>query len=162
MSIADLMSEIERSDFATAVAESTWLFPLFETIHVLALTIVLGSVAMIDVRLLGLGNRHRPISELCSTVLPWTWSAFGVTVVCGLILFSSKATTYYVNLPFRIKLLCLAAAGLNMIIFHWVTARDVHAWEHDYTPLRARFAGAASLCLWVVIAGAGRWIGFTR
>jgi hypothetical protein len=161
MNTLDLMHSLEHLPFALAIAESTWLFPFFETVHVLALTLVVGSVAMMDLRLLGIGSRDRSITELTRSVLPWTWAAFGIAATCGLLLFSSKAATYYVNIPFRIKIVCLLFAGVNMLVFHLVTSRNVAAWDSGRTPTAARVAGVVSLSLWVVIVATGRWIGFT-
>jgi hypothetical protein len=161
MSPLDLMHALEHQPFALAIAESTWLFPIFETIHVLALTLVVGSVAMMDLRLLGIGSRDRSVSELTRSVLPWTWAAFAVAAICGLLLFSSKAATYYANVPFRIKMVCLALAAVNMLVFHFVTERNLAAWDTGKTPPSARAAGVISLVLWVVIVATGRWIGFT-
>jgi hypothetical protein len=161
MTVLDLMHALEHQPFSVAIAESTWLFPFFETLHVLALTLVVGSVAMMDMRLLGIGSKDRTITELTRSVLPWTWTAFVFAASFGALLFSSKAATYYVNIPFRIKMVCLAFAAVNMLVFHFVTERDVAAWDSGRPPLRARMAGAISLALWVVIVATGRWIGFT-
>ena len=161
MSAPELMHSLQELPFATAVSESTWMFPLFETVHVMALTLVVGSVAMMDLRLLGIGSRDRSISELTRSVLPWTWSAFAVAAICGLLLFSSKAVAYYDNIPFRIKVACLLFAAVNMLVFHFVTARDIAVWDSGRTPVSARAAGVVSLSLWVVIVATGRWIGFT-
>jgi Family of unknown function (DUF6644) len=157
----DLMQGIERQPYALAIAHSQWLFPLFEIAHVMALTLVVGSVAMIDLRLLGIGSRQRPVTELMGSVLPWTWTAFAVAATFGLLLFSSKASTYYLNLPFRIKMTCLGLAALNMLIFHGLLERDVASWDRGMPPLRVRIAGGVSLLLWITIVAAGRWIGFT-
>ena len=161
MSTLDLMKSLEQLPFAVTIAESTWLFPFFETIHVLALTLVVGSVGMMDLRLLGIGSRDRSITELTRSVLPWTWGAFAIAATCGLLLFSSKAAAYYVNIPFRIKIVCMLFAGVNMLVFHFVTGRNVAAWDNGRTPPAARAAGVISLTLWVVIVATGRWIGFT-
>ena len=161
MSAPELMHSLQELPFATAISESTWLFPMFETIHVMALTLVVGSVAMMDLRLLGIGSRDRSISELTRSVLPWTWSAFAVAAICGLLLFSSKAVAYYDNIPFRIKVACLLFAAVNMLVFHFATARNIAAWDSGRTPAAARAAGIVSLSLWVVIVATGRWIGFT-
>ena len=161
MSVIDLMHALEHQPFAVAIAESTWLFPFFETLHVLCLTLVVGSVAMMDMRLLGIGSRDRRITELTRSVLPLTWTAFFFAASFGALLFSSKAATYYVNIPFRIKMACLLFAAVNMLVFHFVSERDVAAWDSGRPPLRARVAGAISLGLWVVIVATGRWIGFT-
>jgi hypothetical protein len=161
MTALDLMHALEHQPFAVAIAESTWLFPFFETLHVLALTIVVGSVVMMDLRLLGIGSKDRAITELTSSVLPWTWSAFVAAATFGSLLFTSKAATYYENIPFRIKMACLALAAVNMLVFHFITERDVAAWDRGPPPVAARMAGAISIALWVVIVATGRWIGFT-
>jgi Family of unknown function (DUF6644) len=161
MRMLDLMHVIEQQPYAAAIAQSRWLFPIFEIAHVMALTLVVGSVAMIDLRLLGIGNRQRPVTELMGSVLPWTWTAFAIAATFGLLLFSSKASTYYLNLPFRIKMICLALAALNMLIFHGLLERDVARWDRGMPPLRVRIAGGVSLLLWITIVAAGRWIGFT-
>jgi hypothetical protein len=152
---------LEHRPFSIAIAESTWLFPIAETIHVLALTIVIGSVAMMDLRLLGVGQKDRPVSEVIASSLPWAWSAFAVAFIAGSLMFCSKASSYYENVPFRIKAVCLVLAALNMLVFHLFTARGMASWDHGRPPLGARLAAAFSLTLWVVIVATGRWIGFT-
>jgi hypothetical protein len=159
-SVPAVLTWLEHRPFAIAIAESTWLFPITETIHVLALTVVVGSVAMMDLRLLGLGNKERAASDVIASSLPWAWCAFAVAFVAGSLLFSSKAATYYTTLPFRIKMVCLALAALNMLIFHFITGRGMAAWDRGAPPLSARLAGACSLTLWVIIVATGRWIGF--
>jgi Family of unknown function (DUF6644) len=154
------MSWLEHRPFAIAIAESTWLFPIVETIHVLALTLVVGSVAMMDLRLLGVGSRDRAASEVIASSLPWAWSAFAVAFIAGSLMFSSKAVSYYGNLPFRIKMVCLVLAALNMLVFHFFTARNMATWDRGTPPPAARFAAAFSLTLWIVIVATGRWIGF--
>ncbi|HEY0339252.1 MAG TPA: DUF6644 family protein [Steroidobacteraceae bacterium] len=152
---------LEHRPFAIAIAESTWWFPIIETLHVLALTVVVGSVFMMDLRLLGLGSRNRAASEVIASSLPWAWTAFAMAFLMGSLLFSSKAATYYLNLPFRIKMVCLALAAVNMLVFHFFTARRMAAWDRGTPPPAARFAAACSLTLWIVIVATGRWIGFT-
>jgi hypothetical protein len=161
MTLLAMMTWLEHRPFAIAIAESTWLFPIVETVHVLAVTVVVGSVAMMDLRLLGAGSKDQAASEVIATSLPWAWSAFAVAFVAGSLMFSSKAATYYVNLPFRIKMVCLALAAVNMLTFHFLTARGMDAWDRGTPPPAARFAAACSLTLWVVIVATGRWIGFT-
>lgn len=161
MTVLDLMHALEHQPFAVAIAESTWLFPFFETLHVLFLTVVVGSVALMDLRLLGIGSRDRTITELTRAVLPWTWTCFACAFTFGSLLFSSKAATYYENVPFRIKMVCLLLAAVNMLVFHLVTERDVATWDSGRPPLSARLAGGISIALWIVIVATGRWIGFT-
>ena len=159
--IPAVVTWLEHRPFAIAIAESTWFFPIVETIHVLALTVVVGSVAMMDLRLLGVGNKDRPASEVIASSLPWAWSAFAVAFIAGSLMFSSKASTYYTNVPFRIKMVCMGLAALNMLIFHFYTAKGMATWDRGRPPLGARLAATFSLTLWVIIVATGRWIGFT-
>jgi hypothetical protein len=76
-------------------------------------------------------------------------------------MFSSKALIYYGNIPFRIKMCCLLLAGINMALFHWLGTRHLETWDRKQAPTPAKFAGGASLLLWITIVAAGRWVGFT-
>jgi hypothetical protein len=152
---------LQHQPFAAAIAESEWLFPTIETIHVLAFVLVVGSIAAVDLRLLGVRDQGHPASRVIRDMLPWTWSAFGVAAIAGSLLFASKATTYAANGPFQFKILCLGLAAINMLVFHSVGNRRLPEWDLTATPLAAKLAGGISLTLWVTIVGAGRWIGFT-
>jgi hypothetical protein len=160
MSLAAVLTWVEHRPFAIAIAESTWLFPITETVHVLALTVVIGAVAMMDLRLLGIGNKDRPVSDVIASSLPWAWSAFAVAFIAGSMMFCSKAVSYAANVPFRIKIVCLLLAAINMLVFHRFTARGMASWDQGPPPLAARLGAGFSLTLWVVIVATGRWIGF--
>lgn len=152
---------LQNTEFSLSIAESDWMFQTLETVHVLAIALVLGSIAMVDLRLLGYFARERSVTDLTRETLPWTWMAFVCALISGAMLFASKAVAYYENWPFRIKLLFLALAGINMMFFHFNTYRSVGTWNVGTAPVSARFAGAMSLLVWVAIVTLGRWIGFT-
>ncbi len=163
--LADTLERLETTRLATAISESTWAFPTIETVHVLAITLVVGSIAMVDLRLLGLSLRRRPIAELLVEVLPWTWTSFVVAVASGALLFASAATHYWGTAPFRAKMLLLALAGANMLVFHLAVQRRLPAAaagddSRGGPGAAAKLCGAISLCLWIGIVGCGRWIGF--
>lgn len=161
MSLEAFCAWLEGQPFPVAIAQSPWLFPALECLHVIALTLVVGSIAMVDLRLLGLQTGSR-VTALSQHLLPFTWSAFAAAVVTGLLLFSSQATIYYANGPFRVKLLLLAVAGLNMAIFHAISYRDVARWDDSHRPpLSARLAGGFSIVTWTCVVFLGRWIAFT-
>ena len=161
MTILDICTRLEESALGLAITESEWLFPTIETLHVLALALVFGSIAMLDLRMLGVASRDRGVIQLAEDTLPWTWSAFVVAAITGALMFVSAATSYYDNVPFRIKLVLLALAGINMAVFHFSTWRAVHDWNLTLpTPRAARIAGGLSLAFWVSVVVAGRWIGF--
>lgn len=157
----DLLHWLEDTGPATAIRELEMLFPMVETVHVVALALVVGTIAHLDLRLLSLVSRRRAVTALAREVLPWTWVSFGVAVVSGTLLFSSNALKYYANIPFRLKIALLTLAGLNMVLFHMLTWPGVRHWDLARPPLAARLAGGLSLLFWIGIVAAGRWIGFT-
>ena len=116
----------------------------------------------VDLRLLGVASIQWPVSRVTSGILPLTWGAFVVAVGSGGLLFISNATKYLANGFFIAKLLLIGAAGLNMLVFHAVSAKDLPKWdEQARLPLSARLAGGSSICLWIAVVACGRWIGFT-
>jgi uncharacterized protein DUF6644 len=158
--IAEIAARLEQLPLPREIAESPWGFPILEIVHVMAISLVVGSIAMIDLRLLGVGAQNRPITKLIGQLLPWTWVAFTVALLAGSLLFSSKATEYLHNVFFQAKLICLALAGTNMLTFHLVTARGIARWDLGRPPGPARAAGLLSLCLWISTVALGRWMGF--
>jgi hypothetical protein len=143
-------------------AGSEWLFPVIETIHVLSLATVFGSITVVDLRLLGISSRSNRVSKLSEEVLPWTWTAFVLAAITGSLLFISKATIYWNNPQFEMKFLSMFLAAVNMMVFRYGVFRCVADWDTSLpTPLAARVAGTLSICLWIVVTFMVRWIGFT-
>jgi hypothetical protein len=158
--IKSLLQAIQGTPLAVKIAESDLLFPTIETIHVLALVLVVGPISMVDLRLLGRSS-HRGVKELSEEVLPWTWMAFVVAVISGSLMFSSAAVKYAYMPQFQFKLLLIMLAGINMLAFHFLTYRSVESWGHDaVTPRSARLAGMLSLIFWIGVVTLGRWVGF--
>src|ERR1700722_9284087 len=119
MALKQTLTWLQDLPLPMKIRESDWMFPTIETVHVFALVLVVGSIITVDLRLLGLANRDRPFSQLAREMLPWTWTAFVVAAIAGVLMFSSKAVVYFSNIPFRLKMLCLLLAGMNMLWFHW-------------------------------------------
>jgi hypothetical protein len=162
MSVTDVLTALESSHLADRIRISLYLFPLLESFHVLGLATVFGTIAIIDLRLLGLASTRRPFTRIASDVLKWTWAAFALTATTGFLMFITNADVYYHNFFFRSKMALLALAGLNMLIFELTAGRSVHQWDKDRTaPRAARAAAILSLVLWITIIFFGRWIGFT-
>jgi hypothetical protein len=162
MALADVWSFLEGLPSSQAIASGV-LFPWIESIHVLALVVVVGAIAMVDLRLLGFRAHERGVRHLIREVLPYTWVGFGFALVSGFLLFASSASTYAENIAFRFKLCLLLLAGANMLYFHLLPYRSVHLWDElIHPPLRARIAGGVSLCCWIGVVAFGRWIGFIQ
>ncbi len=162
MSLGALCKWLETSQVGFAVSQSPWMFPAIETVHVIALALVVGSIAVLDLRLLDRSWRVRSVTELTLEVLPWTWASFVVAATSGFLMFTSAATKYAHDIPFRLKIVLLVLAGVNMLVFHHFTYRTVTAWDRDMpTPPAAKIAGGLSLFFWIGVVACGRWVGFT-
>jgi len=162
MSLDPLLQMLNDLPLARMIREGETAFPWIEGIHVLAIVLVVGTIMIVDLRLIGL-PAHRPgVRRLIRDLLPFTWAAFGVAVIAGALMFISKAMKYAHNPEFQIKMVLIMFAGLNMIFFHLIVARRIHLWDElSSTPVLAKTAGISSLLLWAAIVFYGRWIGFT-
>jgi len=161
--IPEFCAWLENTSVGTAIRQSTWLFPAIETLHVLATVMVVGSVTMLDLRLLNVAWRDRSIREVHEDVLPWTWSSFAVAAIAGSLLFSSSATKYYHNLPFRMKMVLLVLIAINAAFFETRTYRRIgNSNDEAQISFGAKIAGAVGIVLWIAVVACGRWIGFTK
>ena len=161
MDLAKFLLWLHDTTFASTIRDGEFLFPSIECVHVLAITLVVGSICIVDLRLLGLASNRRSVAAVTAEVLPFTWTAFAFAVLTGAALFTSHAVGYAHNFQFRMKLLLLAFAGVNMVTFHGIVGRDRPLWlEAHTTPWPGRLAGLISLLLWIGIVAFGRWIGF--
>ena len=159
MPLANLWIWLETLPISVEIGGSAW-FPLFESIHVIAATFVVGSILMVDLRLLGLAARRHPVSRITREVVPWTLGAYALSALAGFGMFVTQATRYAGNRAFQVKFALLLLAGLNMAIFHFRTARNVGAWDTAArTSAAARLGGALSIALWLGVMLAGRWVG---
>jgi hypothetical protein len=158
----NIWETIEYSQLGITIAESTWMFPMLETIHVIALVTVIGTIALVDLRLVGIASKGHRVSLLAKDTLPLTWGAFVLAAITGGLLWVSKASSYMINPYFLWKLVLLALAGINMMYFHLTTWRTVEHWEKDPSfPFAAKLAGWLSLIFWLGVVFCGRLIGFT-
>ena len=152
---------VEKTAIANAMANSSWLFPTVETIHLAAMVLLVGSITVFDLRLLGIVLKRERVSELAGRLLPPTWGAFATMAVTGALLFASDPVHKYCPNPsFRIKLVLILLAGLNMSVFHFTIYRSVSKWDAASPPLWAKMVGTLSVVLWAGVVVAGRWIGF--
>src|SRR5229473_6755522 len=116
---------LEQTTVGTSIRESLWLFPIIETIHIFGIILLVGATSILDLRLMGLTFRDEPVSKLAERFLPWAWAGFLIQVTKGILLFSSEANKKYGNIGFDIKMLLIAVAGINAIVFHEIAYRSV-------------------------------------
>ena len=162
MDLDQFFARLQATPLAKTISENEILFPWIESIHVLAIVLVIGTISIVDLRLLGIASLDRTVSRLMRDTLPFTWTAFIIAAISGTLLFASNAVNYSHNFFFRGKLLLLAIAGLNMVIFHIVGTANIRRWDSmRQTPSVAKVTGAISLLVWIAVVVFGRWIGFT-
>jgi len=161
MNAADLLAALESSWLGTYMREAPFGFVPAEIAHILALTLVFGSIAMVDLRLVGVAALRQPVSTLTRELLPITWIAFAVAVLSGSLMFLAKASGYYYAFEFRMKMLLIVLAGVNMIAFHLGPYRSIQNWDAQLAPPReVRIFGLISILIWISVIFFGRFIGF--
>jgi hypothetical protein len=162
MDIATFLASLESSGLASRIRDSLYIFPMLEATHVLGLAMVVGTITIIDLRLLGLASTRRSFKRMASDTLKWTWAAFLVTGVTGALMFITNANVYYHNFFFRTKMLMLVLAGLNVLVFELTAGRTMNRWDKaPSSPPIGRLTAVFSLLIWISVIFLGRWIGFT-
>jgi uncharacterized membrane protein len=161
-SVTAFLQSLEASSWGAFIHNKAWAFTTIEVVHVFAVSLLLGTIMIVDLRLLGIAAAKRPFTDLARQVLPFTWTAFVIAVIAGALLFISRATEYAANPVFWTKMALIALAGINMIIFEFITARGAEKWNLDAAPPpAARLAGAISITSWILVIFVGRLIHFT-
>lgn len=160
MDPAALAQALEGSALAAAMRHSLWLYPAVEVVHIAGFVVLVGSVAMLDLRLVGF-TTSASVRDLARHVLPWTWTALLVVVPSGFAMFSAHAVEFLDNPALRVKLVLIVFAGLNAAAFHFGVFRSAPVWDRNTpVPGAARWAGALSLVLWLGVIACGRLIAY--
>jgi hypothetical protein len=161
MSLDSLLHWLHDTAFSTTMRESVWAEPIVETIHVLTLTVFLGFVVLLDLRLLDVALRGRSVAYVFRQLNPWLFAGFAVMLVTGALLFSADPIAFYSTIFFKIKMIMIACAGLNLLIFNATVGKRLATWDQlPRTPWEVKLAGIVSLVLWLSIVAAGRGIAY--
>ena len=151
--------DVENWPISWEIGGTAW-FPFIESIHVIAATLVVGSILMVDLRLLGLAATRYPITTLSKELVPWSWFAFIVATITGFGMFITRAASHVLNPAFQWKAFLLVLAGLNMAYFHFRIYKKIERWDTlTATPTQLKIIGGLSLFLWSGVMLAGRWVG---
>jgi len=148
----------EASSIGTAIRTSTWAFAVIESVHLLALSVIGGSVLVVDLRMLGLGLRNQRVADVARNAFPWMVGSLVVMFATGIGLFLSEPTKCYYSTPFWVK---MASLLLAMIFAFTVRRRVALAGEGQVRPIWLKVVAVVSLVLWFGVGAAGRWIGFS-
>jgi hypothetical protein len=161
MSLFGWCQWLEHTPLAFGIAESTWLFPLIEGTHILALPLSVGMILIVDLRLLGLAFRSGPASRIMKEVLRWSTPGFAVVFITGGLLFMAHAGEAYGNAFFRVKLLLLVLLGINAAVYQTIFYPKMAQWDVTRrTPVGAKLCAALSLIAWIGVIVCGRTMAY--
>jgi hypothetical protein len=158
------LGALEASALGQAMRQWLWLYPSVEIAHLLGIALLFGSIAVLDLRLLGVWKRV-PVKPLAAQVLPWSAAAFLLIVPSGLLMFVAHAGDFIASPVFVLKMCLIMAAGVNAAAFHAITLRTVDVWDAEEMrklppPPSARLAGAVSLAIWISVIACGRLLAY--
>ena len=160
MNLLKLFVQLEDTSVGSAIRESIWLFPAIEAVHLLGLALLGGAVLILDLRLLGFGLVNVPIPQVESQTRPWLVAALLTMLITGVPLLLSEALKLHDSQAFWIKLAALVCALSFTLTVRIHIARELDI-AHLKAGLRNRAIATISLSLWLIVAIAGRWIGFS-
>ena len=161
MSLLRFLDWLATTPGSIALHESLYAYRIVSTVHVVTLSLFVGTAAMLDLRLLGATMRDVPVSEVARRLRPWTVAGFLLMIVSGALLFYANPLPRYHNIFFRAKMAMLVLAGVNAWGFHRSAFRNVADWDLDpIPPRRARMAGGLALVLWAAMIVSGRMIAY--
>ncbi|HEX3363631.1 DUF6644 family protein [Phenylobacterium sp.] len=149
----------DGQSWSEALLGSLNFWSLLEGTHLIALMLFAGTIMVVDLRLLGVTFRKTKVSTISDAILPLTIYSFVFVVLTGTGLLFAKPIYYYHNVQFLVKMVFLALALLNIVVFHGRVQATQGSWDADETPPKAaRMSAAASLVLWTLVIICGRFI----
>ena len=158
------LGALEASGLGQAMRQWLWLYPTVEIVHLVGIGLLFGSIAVLDLRLLGV-SRNISARTLAKHVLPWTAASFLLIVPSGFLMFTAHASEFIESPVFLVKMCLILAAGANAALFHTITVRTADVWDSEEMrklppPPSARLAGALSLSLWIAVIACGRLLAY--
>jgi uncharacterized membrane protein SirB2 len=149
---------LSNTSLSLIIQTVMWIIPTVQTVHILCVAIVMSSMAMLDLRLIGVAGRRQTIAQMVSRFVPWVWGALPVLLTSGIILIVGEPSRELLNPYFRAKMAMLATVIVITFVVQRQNKKDAKYWEGRKTA--ALLTGLASLLLWVGIVTAGRWIAY--
>lgn len=155
----ELFVWLENTPIANAIRTIPWLYPLFETGHYIGLSLLVGGIMLIDLRVLGVA-RGLPLKSMIG-LLPFVWAGFIINVLTGSMLFIYGATNFGTNGAFQLKMAFMVLAGLNALAFDVAVRRSGGSWvEADRPPALVKGFATLSLVFWLCVVTTGRWMAY--
>ena len=157
-----MLEWLEATSVGLMIRESAYGFQVTVAVHLMAITLSVGTLVWFDLRLLGASMTGYQASTIYRRLMPWMFTGFALMFISGFMLFIAFATAAYDNMYFRIKIAAMLLAAANAFLYHRFTERRIAEWDASPTPPGgARAAGLVSICVWVVVIVAGRLMSYT-
>lgn len=157
--LKDIADRLAATPLSLFEQNNAWVIPALQSVHILGIAVVIGSIGILELRAFGLAGRSQSASAMTRRFLPWLWSALAVMLASGVLMVVGEPVRALLNPTFQVKMLLLIPA----VIISLLAAQAVNASD---APPGARPPGRASLLLtlalllWVTITVAGRWIAY--
>ena len=158
------LGALEASGLGQAMRQWLWLYPSVETVHIVGIGLLFGSIAILDLRLLGF-SRNIGVKALARHVLPWTAASFILIVPSGLLMFTAHATEFIQSPVFALKMGLILTAGLNAALFHAIVFPSVEVWDSEEMrklppPPSVRISALVSILIWISVIACGRLLAY--
>jgi len=157
--MASAIHTIEASGVARFMREALYAYPVAEVVHIVGLGLLFGSIAIVDLRLLGLGSRV-PVKPLVAFAVPWSIAGFTIAASAGLLMFTAHAEEFLTQPVFMLKMGLILAGGFNATILHNGSLRALETDAPARLPPRVRLAAGISLLLWLGVIACGRFLAY--
>lgn len=154
---------LAATPLSNTIQSISWLVPALQTLHILAIAVVVSSVSILDLRLLDVAGRDQSVRETAARFLPWVWGAVGVLAASGVVLIVGEPARELLNPSFQAKIVTILIVLVLTAVFQRRLKTDPAAWlgpEGRGTSIAAKGLGLVSLLLWVAIVVFGRWIAY--
>jgi len=161
--LASFLEWLALTSGSVSLHQSHYMYLVVLTVHVLALTIFVGTALIIDLRFLGVFMGYVPTSVILARLLPWSLRGFFLMMISGLLMFYASPVDKYNNLFFQAKITMLLLATVNIWLFLKTEYSTITEWDQKtLPPIRVRLVGGAALTLWAAIIAAGRLIPYQQ
>ena len=155
----DFLAWLETTQIANAIRTIPWMYPAFETSHYIGLSLLVGGIMLIDLRVLGVA-RSLPLKSMIG-LLPFVWVGFIINLITGSLLFIYGATQFGTNKAFLVKMTFILFAGINALAFDFAVRRSGSDWvSNDRPPPLVKIFATLSFALWLCVVTTGRWMAY--
>ena len=158
--MASALHTVEATGIGRFMREALWAYPIAEAVHIVGLALLFGSIAIVDLRLIGAGRRV-PAAALVSYSVPWSLLGFALAATSGLMMFTAHASEFIEQPVFLLKMALIFTAGVNAAVLRVGVLQRASQWPVDaLPPPRVRIAAALSLVLWIGVITCGRLLAY--